>query len=212
MVWLNVGRRERRLLFLLLERDEPRERIIAVWGAVYREFKIDYVAYRTKKEQMEMLCEERCVRRAFWRVFRLGWARPVWAVPGGGFSFVCSSLGGGGDFVFCVLTAKGRLVAEQLRRQEWLLGLDVDGVVGLVVGQLWGLGFVFVSVGLVLDFLWGHCFEGFVDRVEFERFWSGKRLGGALRRCGVVRSGVDVGDGRRRYCLAAGSFVGDGAV
>jgi hypothetical protein len=48
--------------------------------------------------------------------------------------------------------------------------------------------------------------------VEFDRFWSGKRLGGALRRCGVVRSGIDVGDGRRTYCLASGSFVDDDAV
>jgi len=50
VVWLNVGRRERRLLFLLLERDIPRERVISVWGAVYREFKIDYEPYKSKKK------------------------------------------------------------------------------------------------------------------------------------------------------------------
>jgi hypothetical protein len=193
-----------------LERDIPRERVISVWGAVYREFKIDYEPYKSKKRQPEMFCEECYVRRAFWRVFRQEWARPVWAAPEGGYSLMPSSLGDRGDFLFCVLTAKGRLVAEQLKRQELILKFEKEDIVGRVVGQLLGLGFVYATVELVLDFLWGNCFEGFVNREEFDVYWNGEKLGYALRRCGVVRSRISGVDGRMKYCLASSvPFVDD---
>jgi hypothetical protein len=94
VVWLNVGRRERRLLFLIRARDEPMGRPIAIRDAVCREFKIDYEPYSLKGRQQESFCEERLVKRAFGRLFKQGFVVPVWALREG-FSLVPSGGSGG---------------------------------------------------------------------------------------------------------------------
>jgi hypothetical protein len=117
VVWINVGRREKRLLFLIRKRDEPVGKPIAIWGAVYEEFGLKYDPYKPKCSQ-EAFLEERYIRRAFERIFKRQYAKPAWTVEDG---FSLTSPRGEKDFDCCILTPKGRRVAEQLKRQEQML-------------------------------------------------------------------------------------------
>jgi hypothetical protein len=187
VVWLNVGRREKRLLFLLRERDEPAGRPIAIRDAVCREFKIHYDPYLLKSRQREAVCEERRVKRAFERLFKNGFVVPVWALREG-FSLV--PLGGRVDFGYCILTEKGRLVVERLKRQEQFLKVEED-TVARVLGQFRDLDYVYVTVEQFREGLWLDSFHGFVDRVAFDRYWNNTKLGKVLQQCaaGWVRIG-----------------------
>jgi len=198
VVWLNVGRREKRLFSLILPRDEPRGRPITIWGAVCTEFKIDYDPFTQKCKQLEAFREEQYVRQSFNRMFRNGWAKPVWAVETG-FSLT-PTVGDGADFTCCILTAKGRLVAEQLQRQEQAQRVK-EVTMRKVLDTLRGLGFVYVTAEQICDFLWKEVFHEFRDREAFDKYWNGTKLGIVLRRCGIRRARISRLDGRRKYCL-----------
>jgi hypothetical protein len=197
VVWLNVGNRQKRLLFLMLARDEPAGRPIALRDAVCREFKIDYEPYSLKGRQREAVCEEKLVKRAFERLFKQGFAVPVWALREG-FSLV--PLGGRVDFGYCILTEKGRLVAERLKQQEQGLKVE-EAAVARVLDKFRSLGCVYVTVEQVREGLWADSFHEFVDRVMFDRYWNGGKLGRMLQKCSVEPVRVGMKDRRRKYRL-----------
>jgi hypothetical protein len=179
------------------ERDEPQGRPIAIRGAVYREFKIDYEPFILKSRQKKVFNEERYVKRAFGRLFKAGFAVPVWALRDG-FSLV--PLGGGVDFGYCILTAKGRLAVEQLKRQDQVLKAEEDAV-KRVLDQFRDLGCVYVTTEQVREGLCSDSFHGFVDRVAFDSYWNGTKLGRMLQKCPVERVRVGMKDRRRKYRL-----------
>jgi len=192
----------------MLERNEPAGRPIALRDAVCREFKIDYKPYTLKKRQKEALYEERYVKRAFERLFKNGFAVPVWALRDG-FSLIPS--GCGGDFDYCILTEKGRLAAEQLKRQEQSLR-DWETIVKPVLVQLRGLGHVYVTLLQVREVLWENVWQEFVSREEFDRYWNDKRLGDVLKSYRVGRARVNRKGGKRKYCLTSVSVTDDAKV
>jgi hypothetical protein len=199
VVWLNVGNRQKRLLFLMLSRDEPAGRPIALRDAVCREFKIDYEPYSLKGKQQEAVCEEKLVKRAFERLFKQGFAVPVWALREG-FSLVPS--GGRVDFGYCILTAKGRLVAERLKQQEQGLTVEEEvAAVRRVLVQLHDLGYVYVTALQIRDFLWQNLQEKFVSREECDKYWHNTKIGLRLQKYRVGRARVSKRDTHRKYCL-----------
>ena len=197
MVWLNVGRREKRLLFLLRERDEPAGKPIAIRNAVHREFKIHYDPYLLKSRQREAVCEERRVKRAFKRLFENGFAVPVWALRDG-FSLVPS--GGRVDFGYCILTEKGRLFVEQLKHQEQVLKVEEEAV-ERVLDKFRSLGCVYVTVEQFREGLWLDCFHGFVDRLAFDKYWNNTKLGKLLQQCTAGCARVGMKDRHQKYRL-----------
>ncbi|MDR2203769.1 MAG: hypothetical protein LBE76_05680 [Nitrososphaerota archaeon] len=199
MVWLNVGRRERRLLFLLRERDEPAGKPIAIRDAVCREFKIDYKPYTLKNRQKEAFCEERYVRRAFERLFKKGFVVPVRALRDG-FSLIPSD--DVVDFDYCILTKEGRLVAERLKQQTQGLKVEEEvEAVRRVLVQFRSLGYVYVTALQVRDFLWQDLQEKFVSREEFDKYWHNTKIGLRLQKYRVGRARVSKRDTHRKYCL-----------
>ena len=209
MVWLNVGRRQRRLLFVLLARDEPRGRPIASWGAACHEFKIDYKPYILKSRQKEMFSEECAVKRSFERLVKRGFILSAGMMREGfsltsASSSLASSSGGGVDFDFCVLTCEGRLVAERLKLLE--RGLTVKEeveVVRQVLVRFHSLGYVYVTALQVRDFLWQDLHERFVSRQAFDKYWHNTKIGLRLRKYRVGRARVSKKDYHRKYCLSS---------
>jgi len=199
VVWLNVGRREKRLIFLIHERDDPVGQPILIWEAACREFKIEYKSYMSKREQKAIFYEEKYVKRAFLRLFKQKITRLVWPVADG-FSFVPPFGGCGVDFMFCVLTEKGRLVAEQLRLQDQILREQREAVVK-VLKRFRGLGCVVVTVLQVREGLWQDLCGGFVSREEFDKCWNNTRVGLLLRECVLRNSRFGVNDRWRKYYL-----------
>jgi len=200
VVWLNVGRREKRLIFLIQERDDPVGQPILIWDAACREFKIEYKSYMSKRKQRAMFYEEKYVKRAFMRLFKQKITRLVWPLVDG-FSFVPPYRGCGVDFMFCVLTEKGRRVAEQLRLQDRILREQLESVVK-VLERFRGLGCVAVTVLQVREGLWVDlCGEFGGSRVEFDKCWNNTRIGLLLRECTLRNSRFGVNDRWRKYYL-----------
>jgi hypothetical protein len=194
VVWVNVGNREKRLMLLMRERDEPAGKPIAIWGAVYEEFGLKYEPYKAKCSQKAFL-EERYIRRAFERIFKRKYAKPAWAIPEG---YSLTDPFGGTDFDCCILTPEGRLIADHLKHQEQLFEVEVKAV-KQVLNDLFAWGWVDVTCEQIRKGLWETPSQKFEDRMECDRYWNDTKLGLILKECPVrcVRPGTTVRP--RRY-------------
>lgn len=196
MVWLKVGRLQKLLLFLLLEEDTRQGRRIPVWRVVQRKFKIEYSEFGSKKHQKAFEAERK-IRRAYDRLVVRGCVVSLWSAKAG---FSLFSLDGS-VCDFCILTQKGRLLAERLKYQEYVLKDEeaVRRVLGRV-GTFDDNDDGFVTFEYVLELLWEDAFHGFVDRDAFDSYWNNTKLGKLLLKYGVSsRSRISNRDNRRLY-------------
>jgi len=196
-----MGSLQRLLLFLLLDEDNPLGRYIPIWHVVHRRFGIEYEPFLARKKQ-NVFDKERKIKYAFERLVVKGFVLPMWASLTG---FSLFSLDGS-VCDRCILTEKGRLFAERLKYQELVLKEEV-AVVKRIFDMVYVLNEGFVTFECVLEFLWLDSFHGFVNRVEFDRYWNGTKLGKVLRLCGVSRSRVSRLDGRMRYYVKSVNVV-----
>jgi len=198
VVWLKLGKLQKLLLFLILEEEDNHQgRRILIWIAVQRKFGLDYKTYCSKKKQKELFEEERKIRHAYERLVVKEFVVSLWSAETG-FSFVPLE---GRACDFCILTPKGRLVAERLKHQEQVL--KDKAAMRRVLKRFSVLGYSSVMAEQILEFLWMDSFQGFVDREAFERYWHRTKLGKVLKKCGVSNSRLSRLDGRREYDLTS---------
>ena len=201
MVWLRIGKLQKLLLFLILAEDNHQGRRIPIWIAVQREFGLEYKTYCSKKKQKEIFEEERKFRHAYDRLVVKGFVVSLWSGETG-FSFVPLD---GRACDFCILTQKGRLVAERLKHQDQMLKEEEVAVevVRRGLDQFCALGCSYVMARQIREFLWANSFLRFDnDRRTFDRYWTKNRLGKILQKCGLSsRSRISNRDGRRKYDL-----------
>ena len=203
MVWLRIGKLQKLLLFLILAEDNHQGRRIPIWIAVQREFGLEYKLYCSKKKQKEIFEEERKIRHAYDRLVVKGFVVSLWSGETG-FSFVPLD---GRACDFCILTQKGRLVAERLKKQDQMLK-EEEAAVEIVrrgLDQFCALGCSYVMARQIREFLWANSFLRFDnDRRTFDRYWTKNRLGKILQKCGLSsKSRISNRDGRKKYYLTS---------
>jgi hypothetical protein len=201
VVWLKIGKLQKLLLFLILEEDNNQGRRIPIWIAVQRKFGLDYKTYCSKKKQKELFEEERKIRHAYERLVVKGFVVSLWSAETG-FSFVPLD---GRACDFCILTQKGRLVAERLKHQDQMLKEEEEAVevVWRGLDQFCVWGYRYVTAKQVLESMWTKSFLRLDnDRKTFDRIRNKNRLGKILQKCGLnSRSRISNRDGRKKYDL-----------
>jgi hypothetical protein len=187
-----LGKREKRILLLMLKRDNPPGHATLLWLGIYGEFKIDYSSL-PKKCQPEYMGETRC-RCSIYRLVKRGFLKPLLIERD---SVLLDPRGSG--YLFYYLTKSGRIAAEKIQQQEKSLTDPTNLKVAL--GKLRDSGHIQVTVNQIREVLWQQLSQNFATREEFGKYWNKTKLGLMLRKCAVGRVRVGANDGRRLYCL-----------
>ena len=187
-----LGKREKRILLLMLQKDNPPGHATLLWLSIYNEFKIDYSSL-SKKYQPEYMEEKRC-RCSIYRLVKRGFLKPLLVAQ----DFVLPDPRGSG-YLFYYLTKSGRIVAEKVQQQN--RGLTDQPDLKVALSKLRDMGHTQVTVAQIHEVLWQQSSQNFVTKEEFDKHWNGTKLGLMLRKCMVGRDRVGANDGRRLYRL-----------
>ncbi|MDR1992846.1 MAG: hypothetical protein LBQ98_05015 [Nitrososphaerota archaeon] len=187
-----LGKREKRILLLMLKRDNLPGHATLLWLGIYNEFKIDYSSL-PKKYQSEYMEEKRC-RCSIYRLVKRGFLKPLLVVQ----DFVLPDPRGSG-YLFYYLTKSGRIAAKKIQQQN--RGLTDPPDLKAVLSKLRDMGHIQVTTAQIHEVLWQHSLQNFATREEFDKYWNRTKLGLMLRKCMVGRARVGANDGRRLYRL-----------
>ena len=167
-----LGARERKILLAMLELDGPDDSPI-FWDQILRRLGIELTdtGFVTRDEQYK---DARLYKKAMNRLVRRGYAKVV-------------ILGNRPPprrygFQLYKLTDEGRRVAAELKgRME--AREDLEAAIKALADQ----DHQHATLNQIREALWQISHQKFSGREDFEKFWSRKRLGSALKKLGIKR-------------------------
>jgi hypothetical protein len=190
-----LGKKEKIILLLMLQRDEPRGCANPVWFDLAREFKIDF-GLLSKKSQYSKFRKERNLREILSRLTTKKLIKTAVPLRQSSSSLTSPKRYG---YSWYSLTSAGRLVAERIQRQELALK-DLEDI-EQASAALRALGYSKVTVAQVREVLWQNSQQRFTSRAEFDLYWTPRRLGLLLQKCGCGRMRVGFSNRHRKYSL-----------
>ncbi|MCL1976666.1 MAG: hypothetical protein FWG55_00925 [Candidatus Bathyarchaeota archaeon] len=190
-----LGKKEKIILLLMLQRDEPRGCANPVWFDLAREFKIDF-GLLSKKSQHSKFRKERNLREILSRLTTKKLIKTAVPMQQNSSSLTSPKRYG---YSWYSLTFAGRLVAERIQRQELALK-DLEDI-EQALDALRALGYSKVTAMQVYDVLWQNSHQRFASRAEFDLYWTPRRLGLLLQKCCCGRMRVGFSNRHRKYSL-----------
>jgi hypothetical protein len=194
-----LGEREKAILLLMFQNDDPPGKPNALWFDIYREFEIDYNSlpkkYQAKYQQ------ERKFRRTIYRLMKKDLMRAL--------SFL--SIGGslpdprGFGYSFYCLTPKGRKIAEKLLFEKNKSNSYEDFKKAL--DNLRIQGYTKITINDVYESMWPLARDKFRCREDFEKFWNPHKIGSLLKKQVIKRSHISMKDGRITYLLRVNDLI-----
>jgi len=189
---VRLGRREKRILLVMLENDDGQGCFDFTRVSVFQEYGIVYSSL-SKNRQSEYF-QDRAISQSMYRLTRRGFITPaVLAVEGS----LPSKMAYG--FALYCLNPLGRQVAEQLKQQQLVLS-DCE-VFKQVLDKLKVLKVEVVTCESVLDALWEFTKDRFADKTAFNRHWNKRKIGLMLKRHQIKQRRVGKKDRHRKYRL-----------